>query len=454
MNMTTLVAPNERTEQKQAFRWQLPVIILAALTVRMVVVCFTYRGLPDADKHYEQFGWEMGWIARALASGHGFSSPYYPWSGPTAIEPPLYPFLLSIVFRLFGIYSLTSGFIILSVNSLLSALTCIPVYFSAKYSLGARGAKVAAWVWAFYPFAIYFSAARVWEYALTGLLFTACFCIAQRIDRTTSIFAWLGWGALCGLTALSNPSILFTLPFLLALALYKVRRCGGRWLLNGALTTVAFIAVLTPWTVRNYRALGVLCPVRDNIWLEFYADDFGNAPMDKSSPPSASGRPYPPDSAEEMRKYLSMGERAYLAEKHTLSIDDFRCHPHYSFLLIKTLRRIVYYWTGYWSFSAEELLAQPFALANCFYVSCITLLMLRGIGRFWRWNRAAVWPYLVLIGIFPLTYYITKPIMDYRQAIEPAIVVLAVSGAAPWRRIRPDPDDPHSNLWIGAERTP
>ena len=279
-----------QAEQQGLSRWLLPVIILAAFAIRLVVVCFTYRDLPDADKFYEQFGWEMGWIARALASGHGYSSPYFPWSGPTALQPPLYPVLLSVVFRLFGIYSLTSGFVILSINSLFSALTCIPIYFSAKYSLGARGARVAAWVWAFYPFAIYFSAGRVWEYALTGLLFTTCFCIAQRIHRTEKPLAWLGWGALYGLTALSNPAVLSTLPFLLLLAIYKVRKSGGRWLVNGALTALAALAVLTPWTMRNYRALGVLCPVRDNFWLEIYTDNFGNAYLDRSSPPSADGR--------------------------------------------------------------------------------------------------------------------------------------------------------------------
>jgi hypothetical protein len=60
--------------------------------------------------------------------------------------------------------------------------------------------------------------------------------------------------------------------------------------------------------------------------------------------------------------------------------------------------------------------------------------MLRGIRRFWRHNRAAVWPYLVLIGIFPLTYYISHPLMDFRQPIEPAIIVLATFGAFPWKR--------------------
>jgi hypothetical protein len=87
-------------------------------------------------------------------------------------------------------------------------------------------------------------------------------------------------------------------------------------------------------------------------------------------------------------------------------------------------------------------------MENCFYLTCITLLMLRGIRRFWRQNRTALWPYLVLICIFPLTYYMTKPIMDYRQAIEPAVVVLLVSGVLPWRRIRPS----RSIQWAGAER--
>jgi 4-amino-4-deoxy-L-arabinose transferase-like glycosyltransferase len=424
--MMTFTDSTLREEQKDSSRWLLPVILLIAFSIRLVVVCFSYRDLPDADKFYEQFGWEMGWIARALASGHGFSSPYWPWSGPTAMQPPLYPALLSIVFRLFGIYTLTSGFVILSINSLLSSLICIPVYFGARYSLGIRAAKTAAWAWAFYPFAIYFSAHRVWEYSLTGLLFTTCFCIAQRIHRETNPLAWLGWGALCGLTALSNPSTLSTLPFLLALALWQVRRSGGRWLVNGALTLLATLAVLTPWTVRNYRALGILCPVRDNFWLEVYDDNSGDASLDPSFA-------HPASNPVEMRKWLSMGEPAFLAEKHTLAIEYIKAHPE--FPIYKTLRRILYYWTGYWSLSAQELREQPYEPFNMFYASCMTLLMLRGASRLWRLNRTALLPYLALICIFPLTYYITHPLMDYRQPIEPAIVVLAIAGALPLKRL-------------------
>ncbi|MDR3741240.1 MAG: glycosyltransferase family 39 protein [Terracidiphilus sp.] len=416
-----LHAPNEPRNTALA---RLPLIILVAFAIRMVVVFFTYRDLPDADKFYEAFGWEMGWIARAMASGHGFSSPYFPWSGPTAMQPPLYPTLLSLVFRLFGIYSLTSAFVILSINSLLSSLTCIPVYFSAKYSIGRRAAIIAATVWALYPFAIYFSAGRVWEYSLTGLLFTTSFCIAQRIHRARSPLAWIGWGALVGLTALSNPATLSTFPFLLALALYQAHKSGSRWLVKGALTALAAVAVLTPWTIRNVRAVGVLCPVRDNFWLEVYDDNGGDASLDPSFA-------HPSSNPDEMRKWLSMGEAAFLAEKRQLAIAYIRQHP--MFPIEKTIHRFFYYWTGYWSLSMKELHEQPYEPGNIFQVVCMTTFMLLGIRRRWRTDPMSVMPYLVLICFFPITYYITHPLMDYRQPIEPAIIVLAVAGALPLR---------------------
>jgi hypothetical protein len=59
-----------------------------------------------------------------------------------------------------------------------------------------------------------------------------------------------------------------------------------------------------------------------------------------------------------------------------------------------------------------------------------------------------VLPYLVLIAVFPLTYYLSHPLIDYRQPIEPAILVLVIAGAQPWKRLQPS----GLNRWIGAER--
>ena len=81
----------------------------------------------------------MGRVARSIAQGQGFSSPYEGNTGPTAWEPPLYPYLMAGVFKLFGIYTHASAWVLLSINSLLAtAGTCIPIYRIAQRTFGER----------------------------------------------------------------------------------------------------------------------------------------------------------------------------------------------------------------------------------------------------------------------------------------------------------------------------
>ncbi|MDQ2834929.1 MAG: glycosyltransferase family 39 protein [Acidobacteriota bacterium] len=395
-------------------------MVAAAFTVRMIVVALGFRDLTDPSEGHQMFGQEVGWLARSLALHHGFSSPFFPVTGPTALLPPLYPFLLSLIFRLFGLYSATSAFVILTVNSVFSAITCVPIYFAARNLLDERVARLAGWIWVFYPFAIYFSAGRVWEYSLTSLLFTTCFWIAQRLDRSSSFAAWFGFGALYGLAALSGPSVLSLFPFLLLIALWKLYRVGGRWGRNGVLAVLGILAVMTPWTVRNYRAMHVLCPVRDDFWDELWAGNNG----DTSNPTLAWT--HPASSAAEMQMYITLGEVPYLAEKQTL-VKTYIAHHPAAFVGL-SLRRVVCYWTGFWSVDAAYRRAEPTQFPNVFFCTTLSLLMLLGVIRQRHANPDGVLPYLVLIVIFPLAYYVTHPLMDYRQPIEPGIVVLVAAG--------------------------
>jgi hypothetical protein len=54
--------------------------------------------------------------------------------------------------------------------------------------------------------------------------------------------------------------------------------------------------------------------------------------------------------------------------------------------------------------------------------------MLIGARDWWRKDRASALPYLLSIAIFPMAYYISHTTMDYRQPIEPEIVILVVVG--------------------------
>src|ERR1700720_1575775 len=128
-------------------RWIFAIALL--LRVGWIIVGHTYK-FKTADDNFS-FGWEMGRIAASLASGHGFSNPFGPPTGPTAWEPPLYPYLTAGVFLIFGIYSKASAFVLLVLNSFFSALTCIPIFLIAKRRFSEKVAVISAWAWALLP---------------------------------------------------------------------------------------------------------------------------------------------------------------------------------------------------------------------------------------------------------------------------------------------------------------
>lgn len=411
-------------------------MVCCAFVLRIAVVAFSFRSIAAPSLDHGQFGAEMGWVARSLASGHGFSSPFFPLTGPTALVPPFFPYLLAGVFRTFGLYTAKSAFVILSLDSLFSALTCIPIYLSLKYAAGERPAQLAGWLWVIYPFAIYFSATQVWDYALTSLLFATCFCFAQRLHLQERGLVWFGFGILYGVTALSNPSILSIFPFLLLWILWKVRRAGGRWLLYGLLSMLALFIVITPWAIRNVRVMNAASPIRDGFWLEFWA---GNAGDTSESNPAWA---HPASNPVEMQKFEAEGETTYLAHKHSMAMNSVRRNP----LLFAgvSLRRAVRFWTGFWSFRPSYLQSEPLDVPNVFFCTCITLLMLRGIWRWWKEDRDHSIPYLILLIVFPIPYYLTHSSMDYRQPIESQIIILVSIGF--FGAQRPDRVSKHSML--------
>src|SRR5207248_3901447 len=89
-------------------------IVLVAFALRLAVITLghTYHITPRRD-HF-QFGWEMGRIARSIATGHGFGSPTDSDTGPTAWQAPLYPYLMAGIFKLFGVYTWASAWVILA----------------------------------------------------------------------------------------------------------------------------------------------------------------------------------------------------------------------------------------------------------------------------------------------------------------------------------------------------
>jgi hypothetical protein len=80
-------------------------MVLVGLAIRLVVVGFLYPERLNPERDHWRFAGETGRIAQSIVEGSGFSSPFFGFTGPTAIMPPIYPLLLAGVFRLFGTYT-------------------------------------------------------------------------------------------------------------------------------------------------------------------------------------------------------------------------------------------------------------------------------------------------------------------------------------------------------------
>src|ERR1022692_3534703 len=138
---------NVWTRLRTSPRWIVAIALL--LRVTWIVIGHTYKFKSSDDSF--GFGWEMGRIGASLAAGHGFSSPFGPSTGPTAWEPPLYPYLTAGVFLVFGIYSKASACVLLTMNSVFSALTCVPIFRIARRIFSERVAVGSAWAWVLVP---------------------------------------------------------------------------------------------------------------------------------------------------------------------------------------------------------------------------------------------------------------------------------------------------------------
>ena len=103
------------------------------------------------------------------------SSVYEDYSAgkPTAWMPPVYPFIMAAAFKIFGVFSNQAAIALEIFQIIVSALTCIVLYFLGKRLYNAKAGLVAAFLFAMYPPAIHFAVQKIWSTSL----FTCCFLL-------------------------------------------------------------------------------------------------------------------------------------------------------------------------------------------------------------------------------------------------------------------------------------
>ncbi len=390
-------------------------IVAVALLARVWnLILHHLYDIPAAYGHLF-FGFEVGRIASAVASGHGFSSPFRLPSGPTAWLGPVYPVLVAAVFKILGIYTPASAFTVMAINSIFSALTCLAIYLVGKELFGSTLGVLAAWLWAVMPYSINFSF-WIWETALSTFLLTLLFWLTLRLARRPRPRAWVVYGLLWGVLALTNASCLSFLPVAAIWLWYRLRPAGEFRLRHAAASAFLFVLLISPWIVRNYLVMGKFIFPRDDFGEELY---MGNH---EGSQGLAMFWDHPVWNRYQMARVVQEGELAYVAEKQQIAVQWISQHPGRFAEL--TLRRIAFFWLN---IPEEGTIARRFGMGtrHALYFA-LALLAFWGLWLAFRRHQRAAWLFAGLFLLYPLVYYITHCHPRYQHPITPEMLLLAV----------------------------
>ena len=403
------------------------VVLIAILArIALLIVGKTYIFPEDWPGAYE-----TGNIAAAIAETGTFSSPFGTDTGPTAWMMPGYPFLLALIFKVFGTYSASSAIMALLLDCIASVLTLIPIFFMTNQLYDRKAAMVAAAIFCFYPPSLWHATGRIWDTTLFTMMSLFLLNFLMTIEKTWTLKTAMLAGFFFGIVAIFKVIILALYPFVLIQILLQKSMALKARLQQIGLLTLMILLILSPWIWRNYLVFGRPL-LRSNFGLELKLGNNSGAEAYMQIHGRGKIEMYHPIIKEdELKKYRKMGELAYTASAGNEALAFIRTHP-YDFVQL-TIQRILYFWVRDLDLSKDldghfGIRSKKSAFTTVIYILPLPFMLL-GLVIALRGQRPAgvLISYLIL---FPLVYYITHVRQRYPFPVEPVMLIFAAGGLA------------------------
>lgn len=370
-------------------------IFLVALLVRVALAIHQHAWSHNMRAEMEREAISM---ATTGVLGNPFSLP----TGPSATVPPLYPLIMSAIFRVFGWAAWGEGVKVLLTCLVSSAQYALLPWLGKRLRLAAPIGLAAGLLGALLPLNPYIEVQGDFENHLSALVFLILLAWTEKaMNCIPSLAGALVLGLFYGVCALLNP-VFGPLCFIsFAAILYGQRKAVLAKPQMAFVAALASILVVAPWGIRNYYQLGSPIVTRSNFGLEFWL-----ANNDRASPlMTENGALYdcchPLQNADQAREVQRLGEVEYNKRLKQQAFAWVREHPD-QFAKLTALR--------FWYFWAPKA---PEALRTIAF-RLFTLLSFLGLILLWRSNRRAALFVSVPLAFYPFPYYLVQMHFRYR----------------------------------------
>jgi 4-amino-4-deoxy-L-arabinose transferase-like glycosyltransferase len=357
----------------------------------------------------------------SLAHGRGYTTLF---GQPTAHWPPGFPFLVSLVYRLFGSHPGLG----LALNVALGSATALLIYLVAERMFGRRGGLVAGVGFAILPGPLFFTGLFLSE---TTFIFILVGFLALALRLPDRRWTPLVLGVALGLAALSRGE--GVLMAVIPLAMWWGHLSRPAWLRRAAVLLVAMALTVLPWTIRNAIVMKAFIPVSTNASTTLWS---GHNPAANGgptyAPPSLLARvPHnlhsPAGEVAEAR--LLRREAVRWASHHP--IDDLALIPRKLLALNQPVSRVFGTWFNargdrqVGATSRRVFGAVGNTVSYLLLLATLASLVLVGVRRLWRIHPGmqGVLAYLALcLFAYGFVYYGQY---RYRMPMEPLMLLVA-----------------------------
>lgn len=434
-------------------KWSL-IIITAALVLRVVNLIFLSQNDPAFYFPQVDSLWHHLWAIDVAEKSF--------WGHDVYFRGPLYPYLLALIYTIFG----SKIFIAKLIQTIGGAVICWLIYRLGASLVNERAGRIAGIIAVFYGPMIFYESELLLEW-LAILTALGMLVVISREPSSLSSKHFLFAGIFGGLSAIARPNIL---PVLILIGIWILWKLNGnaarqRRLINALIFAAGIAACILPVTIRNYVVADDLVLISSQGGVNFHIANNAEADgltmvmpemkLDLSIPwskfvdttttyaRSVSGHAL---KASEVSDFWS--DRAW----------DYILDNPGSFIAL-TYKRLIYMFSGFensdqadiYQFRSNSpvLSALIFQAGLKFPFGIISPLAIIGLVLGWQQRRKLALLYLFLLGYIP-TIIVFLVTARHRLAVVVILIIfaaLAIDKALHWIRAK---DNSKLGILIGA----